>query len=57
MGGPDATPDLWKHPFSAVMASGGYPGNVQQIRDLIKDVIDFGKIPTEWEERIVSLYT
>ena len=28
MGGPDATPDLWKQPFSAVRASGGYPGNV-----------------------------
>ena len=27
-GGPDATPDLWKQPFSAVRASGGYPGNV-----------------------------
>ena len=27
MGGPDATPDLWKQPFSAVRASGGYPGN------------------------------
>ena len=25
--GPDATPDLWKQPFSAVRASGGYPGN------------------------------
>ena len=25
---PDATPDLWKQPFSAVRASGGYPGNV-----------------------------
>ena len=23
----DATPDLWKQPFSAVRASGGYPGN------------------------------
>ena len=29
MGGPDATPDLWKQPFSAVRASGGYPGNAQ----------------------------
>ena len=29
MGGPDATPDLWKQPFSAVRASGGYPGNEQ----------------------------
>ena len=28
MGDPDATPDLWKQPFSAVRASGGYPGNV-----------------------------
>ena len=27
MGGPDATPNLWKQPFSAVRASGGYPGN------------------------------
>ena len=27
MGGPDATSDLWKQPFSAVRASGGYPGN------------------------------
>ena len=27
-GGPDATPDLWKQPFSVVRASGGYPGNV-----------------------------
>ena len=27
MGGADATPNLWKHPFSAVRASGGYPGN------------------------------
>ena len=27
MGGPDATPDLWKQPFSAVRASVGYPGN------------------------------
>ena len=27
MGGPDATPYLWKEPFSAVRASGGYPGN------------------------------
>ena len=27
MGGLDATPDLWKQPFSAVRASGGYPGN------------------------------
>ena len=26
--GPDATSDLWKQPFSAVRASGGYPGNV-----------------------------
>ena len=26
-GGPDATPDLLKQPFSAVRASGGYPGN------------------------------
>ena len=29
MGGPDATPDLWKQPFSVVRASGGYPGNGQ----------------------------
>ena len=28
--GPDATPDLWKQPFSAVRASGGYPANVNQ---------------------------
>ena len=29
----------------------------QQIRDLIEDIIHFGKIPTEWEESIiVSLY-
>ena len=28
MGGTDATPDLWKQPFSAVRDSGGYPGNV-----------------------------
>ena len=28
MGGPDATPNLWKQLFSAVRASGGYPGNV-----------------------------
>ena len=27
MGGPDVTSDLWKQPFSAVRASGGYPGN------------------------------
>ena len=27
-GGPDATPYLWKQLFSAVRASGGYPGNV-----------------------------
>ena len=27
MGGPDATRYLWKQPFSAVRASGGYPGN------------------------------
>ena len=27
MGGPDATPNLWKQLFSAVRASGGYPGN------------------------------
>ena len=27
-GCPDATPYLWKQPFSAVRASGGYPGNV-----------------------------
>ena len=27
MEGPDATPYLWKQPFSAVRASGGYPGN------------------------------
>ena len=27
-GGPDATPNLWKQLFSAVRASGGYPGNV-----------------------------
>ena len=26
-GGPDATPYLWKQLFSAVRASGGYPGN------------------------------
>ena len=26
-GGPDATPNLWKQPFSAVRASWGYPGN------------------------------
>ena len=26
-GGPDATPNLWKQLFSAVRASGGYPGN------------------------------
>ena len=30
-GGPDATPDLWKQPFSAVRASGGYPGNDFQL--------------------------
>ena len=29
-GGPDATPNLWKQPFSAVRASGGYPGNEQK---------------------------
>ena len=29
--GPDATPDLWKQPFSAVRASGGYPGNATHI--------------------------
>ena len=28
MGGPDATTNLWKQLFSAVRASGGYPGNV-----------------------------
>ena len=27
MGGPDATTNLWKQLFSAVRASGGYPGN------------------------------
>ena len=27
MGGPDATSDPWKQPFSAVRASGGCPGN------------------------------
>ena len=27
MGGPDATPNVWKQLFSAVRASGGYPGN------------------------------
>ena len=27
MGGPDATPNLWKQLFSEVRASGGYPGN------------------------------
>ena len=26
-GGPDATSDRWKQPFSAVRASGGCPGN------------------------------
>ena len=31
MGGPDATPNLWKQLFSAVRASGGYPGNVATI--------------------------
>ena len=31
MGGPDATSDLWKQPFSAVRASGGYPGNAKQL--------------------------
>ena len=30
-GGPDATPDLWKQPFSAVRVSGGYPGNARAI--------------------------
>ena len=29
-GGPYATPNLWKQLFSAVRASGGYPGNVCQ---------------------------
>ena len=28
-GGPDATLDIWKQPFSAVRASGGYPGNAR----------------------------
>ena len=32
MGGPDATPDRWKQPFSAARASGGYPGNVMRLR-------------------------
>ena len=31
MGGPDATPDLWKQPFSAVRASGGYSGNTEGV--------------------------
>ena len=41
-GGPDATPDLWKQPFSAVRASGGYPGNgaiLVNIFMLIRDII------------------
>ena len=29
--GPDATPNLWKQLFSAVRASGGYPGNVREM--------------------------
>ena len=37
MGGPDATPDLWKQPFSAVRASGGYPGNVEIWRMNLKN--------------------
>ena len=28
-GGPDATTDRWKQPFSAVRASGVCPGNVE----------------------------
>ena len=30
MGGPDATANLWKQLFSAVRASGGYPGNAAE---------------------------
>ena len=40
MGGPDATPDLWKQPFSAVRASGGYPGNAHFSR--VETQLDFG---------------
>ena len=36
-GGPDATPDLWKQPFSMVRASGGYPGNA-----LEEDLLGWG---------------
>ena len=28
-------------------------GGAQQIRDLIEDIIHFGKIPAEWEESII----
>ena len=35
MGGPDATPDLWNQPFSAVRASGGYPGNEKYEQDIV----------------------
>ena len=31
----DATPDLWKQPFSAVRASGGYLGNVSELIGMI----------------------
>ena len=35
MGGPDATPNLWKQLFSAVRASGGYPGNVMRFKIIL----------------------
>ena len=40
MGGPDATPNLWKQLFSAVRASGGYPGNVINfVRKIEREII------------------
>ena len=52
-GGPDATPNLWKQLFSAVRASGGYPGN-----DAFKvkfDLQGLGKRSPPWGKRKQSI--
>ena len=45
MGGPDATPNLWKQLFSAVRASGGYPGN---------EIINSDENPEKWKGFIMA---
>ena len=53
MGGPDATLNLWKQAFSAVRASGGYPGNAP----FFSGYIEFGGVVVKFYSSVeITLY-